>query len=144
LRTSIGRKGDDLDREQGGNLMGKKILAVDDSPTMLLSLQGMLERAGHSVRKSPSAEDALTVLKGGYKPDLMITDYHMGAMDGIALVRAVRKLAGCQFIPILLVTTESQQDKRVAAKAAGATGWLVKPVLPDVLLQVIKQVVPGA
>jgi two-component system chemotaxis response regulator CheY len=68
----------------------------------------------------------------------------MGAMNGIDLVRAVRKMAGFNFIPILLVTTESQQDKRAAAKAAGATGWLVKPVQPDALLQVIKQVVPGA
>ena len=124
--------------------MGKNILAVDDSPTMLASLQGMLERAGHSVKKALSAEDALAMLKSGCKPHLVITDYHMGAMNGIDLVRAVRKLAGFSFVPMLLVTTESQQDKRAAAKAAGATGWLVKPVQPDMLLQVIKQVVPGA
>lgn len=124
--------------------MGKNILAVDDSPTMLASLQGMLERAGHSVKKAACAEDALAMLQNGCRPHLVITDYHMGAMNGIDLVRAVRKLAGFSFIPMLLVTTESQQDKRAAAKAAGATGWLVKPVQPDMLLQVIKQVVPGA
>ena len=124
--------------------MGKNILAVDDSPTMLASLQGMLERAGHHVKKAASAEEALAMLQSGCKPHLVITDYHMGAMNGIDLVRAVRKMAGFNFIPILLVTTESQQDKRAAAKAAGATGWLVKPVQPDALLQVIKQVVPGA
>jgi two-component system chemotaxis response regulator CheY len=83
-------------------------------------------------------------LKGGLRPDLVITDFHMGAMNGIELVREVRKMAGLQFIPVLLVTTESQQEKRNDAKAAGATGWLVKPVQSDALLQVIKQVVPGA
>ncbi len=124
--------------------MGKDILIVDDSPTMLMSMQGLLERAGHSVKKAPSAEDAVAILKTGYKPHLVITDYNMGKMNGIDLVREVRKMAGYQFIPVLLVTTESQQDRRVDAKAAGATGWLVKPVQPDALLQVIKQVVPGA
>ena len=65
-------------------------------------------------------------------------------MNGIELVREVRKMSKLRFIPVLMVTTESQQEKRLEAKAAGATGWLVKPVQPDALLQVIKQVVPGA
>jgi len=125
-------------------LMGKRILIVDDSPTILMSMQGILERAGHTVSKAASGEEAVAVLKGGLKPDLVITDYHMGAMNGIDLVREVRKMPGLQFTPVLMVTTESQQEKRVDAKAAGATGWLVKPVQPDALLQVIKQVVPGA
>lgn len=124
--------------------MSKKVLIVDDSPTILMSMEGILKRAGHDVSTAASGEEAVTVLKGGLKPDLVITDFHMGAMNGIDLVREVRKMAGFQFIPILMVTTESQQEKRTDAKAAGATGWLVKPVQPDALLQVIKQVVPGA
>jgi two-component system, chemotaxis family, chemotaxis protein CheY len=124
--------------------MGKKILIVDDSPTILMSMRGMLERAGHAVSNAASGEEAVCVLKGGLKPDLVITDYHMGAMNGIELVREVRKMSNLRFIPVLMVTTESQQEKRLEAKAAGATGWLVKPVQPDALLQVIKQVVPGA
>jgi len=91
-----------------------------------------------------SGEAAVTVLQGGLRPDLVITDFHMGAMNGIDLVREVRKMANLRFIPVLMVTTESQQAKRMEAKAAGATGWLVKPVQPEALLQVIKQVVPGA
>ena len=125
-------------------LMGKKILIVDDSPTILMSLRGMLERAGHAVTDAANGEAAVSVLKGGLKPDLVITDFHMGAMDGIELVREVRKIASLRFIPVLMVTTESQQSKRMEAKAAGATGWLVKPVQPEALLQVIRQVVPGA
>ena len=124
--------------------MGKKILIVDDSPTILMSLQGILMRAGHAVSQAASGEEAVAILKGGLKPDLIITDYHMGAMNGIDLVRAVRKTAGLQFVPVLMATTESQREKRIDAKAAGATGWLVKPVLADALLQVIKQVVAGA
>jgi len=124
--------------------MAKTILIVDDSPTILMSMSGILERAGHHVTQAASAEEAVDTLQGGLRPDLVITDLHMGAMNGIELVRAVRKMAGLQFIPVLLVTTESQQEKRNDAKAAGATGWLVKPVLSDALLQVIKQVVPGA
>ncbi|MGD0429800.1 MAG: response regulator [Acetobacteraceae bacterium] len=124
--------------------MGKKILIVDDSPTILMSMRGMLERAGHAVSDAASGEAAVSVLKGGLKPDLVITDFHMGAMDGIELVRQVRKMASLRFIPVLMVTTESQQAKRMEAKAAGATGWLVKPVQPEALLQVIRQVVPGA
>ena len=124
--------------------MGKKILIVDDSPTILMSLQGILTRAGHAVSQAASGEEAMAVLQRGLKPDLIITDYHMGAMNGIDLVRAVRKTAGLQFIPVLMATTESQRQKRIDAKAAGATGWLGKPVLADALLQVIKQVVPGA
>jgi len=124
--------------------MAKTILIVDDSPTILMSMSGILERAGHTVTQASSAEDAVAKLKGGLRPDLVITDFHMGAMNGIELVREVRKMAGLQFIPVLLVTTESQQEKRIDAKAAGATGWLVKPVLSDALLQVVKQVVPGA
>jgi two-component system chemotaxis response regulator CheY len=124
--------------------MGKKILIVDDSPTILMSLRGMLERAGHAVTDAANGEAAVSVLQGGLKPDLVITDFHMGAMDGIELVREVRKIASLRFIPVLMVTTESQQAKRMEAKAAGATGWLVKPVQPEALLQVIKQVVPGA
>ena len=124
--------------------MGKKILVVDDSPTILLSMRGILERAGHAVSDAASGEQALADLKGGLKPDLVITDFHMGAMNGIDLVLEVRKMASVRFVPVLMVTTESQQAKRMEAKAAGATGWLVKPVQPEALLQVIKQVVPGA
>jgi two-component system chemotaxis response regulator CheY len=131
-------------KTDGEDLMGKKILIVDDSPTILMSMRGMLERAGHAVSDAASGEAAVSVLKGGLKPDLVITDFHMGAMDGIELVREVRKMASLRFIPVLMVTTESQQAKRMEAKAAGATGWLVKPVQPEALLQVIRQVVPGA
>lgn len=120
------------------------IMIVDDSPTMLMSLEGMLSKNGYGVVKATSGEQAFATLKGGTKPGLLITDLNMGAMDGIELIRQARKLPGFQFLPMLMLTTESQQAKRAEAKAAGATGWLVKPVQPDALIGVIKQVVPGS
>ncbi len=121
----------------------KRIFLVDDSTTMLMSLEGILKKAGFEVDKATSGPQALERLKGN-KPDLLITDLNMPGMDGITLIGEVRRLPGMRFMPILMLTTESQQSKRQEAKAAGATGWLVKPVKPDQLLQVIRQVVPGA
>ncbi|MCJ2091947.1 MULTISPECIES: response regulator [unclassified Methylobacterium] len=124
--------------------MATTIMIVDDSPTMLMSIEGILSKAGLGVLKAASGEEAVTTLQGGAKPNLLITDLNMGAMNGIDLIRRVRKLPGLQFIPILMLTTESQQDKRNEAKSAGATGWIVKPVDPEALLKVIRQLVPGA
>ena len=124
--------------------MATTIMIVDDSPTMLMSIEGILSKAGLGVVKAASGEEAVTTLQGTTKPNLLITDLNMGAMDGIELIRRVRKLPGLQFIPILMLTTESQQEKRNEAKSAGATGWIVKPVDPDALLKVIRQLVPGA
>ena len=75
---------------------------------------------------------------------MVITDFNMGAMNGIDVVRQIRKLPGLQFIPLVLLTTESQRDKRDEARSAGATGWLVKPVQAAALLQVVRQLVPSA
>jgi len=121
----------------------KHIFLVDDSTTMLMSLEGILKKSGFEVSKASSGQQALAQL-GQKKPDLLITDLNMPGMDGITLIAEVRKLPGMRFMPILMLTTESQQSKRQEAKSAGATGWLVKPVKPDELLAVIKKVVPGA
>jgi two-component system chemotaxis response regulator CheY len=124
--------------------MAKTIMIVDDSQTMLMSMEGMLSKAGLGVSKANNAEEALLILKGGSKPDMIITDLNMAAMNGIQLIREVRRLPGYQFMPIVMLTTESQQEKRNEAKSAGATGWMVKPVQPQSMLQIVKQLVPGA
>ena len=80
----------------------------------------------------------------GLAPCLVITDYHMPGMHGVDLISKLRRLGATRFVPMLVLTTDSQPEKRGAAKAAGATGWLVKPVDPTALLQVVKQLVPGA
>ena len=120
----------------------KSVFLVDDSATMLMSLKGTLEISGFKVDTASDGEAALTKLKAGLRPDLIITDINMPKLDGIGLIREARKLL--RFTPILALTTESQQAKRDDAKRNGATGWLVKPVGGAELVKVIKQVLPGA
>lgn len=124
--------------------MAKNILIVDDSATMLMSVQNNLEIAGFKVETAEDGVKAMTKLKGGLKPDLVITDINMPNMNGLELIRKIRTLPGFRFTPILTLTTESQAAKRDEGKAAGATGWLVKPVGGADLLKIIKQVLPGA
>lgn len=123
--------------------MASTVFIVDDSVTILMSMEAILRKGGYIVAKAASGEEALTKLQGGLKPNLIITDIHMPGMNGIELIRKIRTMAGIQFVPILVVTTESQQGKRDEARAAKATGWLVKPVKPDDLMKVVKQILPN-
>ncbi len=120
----------------------KTILLVDDSTTMLMSMEGILKRAGYQVETATNGDAALNKIAAAC-PDLMITDLNMPGMDGITLIREAKKIPGMRFKPVLMLTTESQQTKRNEAKTAGATGWLVKPVKAEELLSVVKQVIPG-
>jgi two-component system chemotaxis response regulator CheY len=124
--------------------MSKSILIVDDSPTMTMSVKSSLEMHGFKVDTASSGEAALTKLQGGLKPHLIITDINMPKMDGLELIRRIKALPGFRFTPILTLTTESDANKRDEGKRLGATGWLVKPILSQDLLKVVKQVVPGA
>lgn len=119
----------------------KRLLIVDDSATMLMSLKSTLELAGFAVQTARDGKQALDLLTAS-KPDLMITDINMPVMDGLELIKRARQVM--RFTPILALTTESQQAKRDEAKRSGATGWLVKPVSSADLLKVIRQVLPGA
>ena len=96
----------------------KTIFLVDDSATILLSISSILGKAGYTVEKAANAEDALKKFKAGVKINLLITDLNMPGMNGIELIREVRKLPAYKFVPILFLTTESQQSKKVEAKAA--------------------------
>jgi two-component system chemotaxis response regulator CheY len=122
--------------------MPSTVFIVDDSMTILMSMEAILRRGGFTVAKAASGDEAMTKLQGGLKPNLIITDIHMPGMNGIELIRKVRGMSGIQFVPILVVTTESQQAKRDEARAAKATGWLVKPVNPDDMMKVVKQILP--
>jgi two-component system chemotaxis response regulator CheY len=120
------------------------VLLVDDSTTMLMSLTSILKKAGYTVETAGHGKEALDKIGRGVKPNLIISDVNMPQMDGLTFAREVRKAPGMRFVPVLMLTTESAADKRAEAKAAGATGWLVKPVGPDQLLGVLKQVLPGS
>ena len=121
--------------------MAKTIFLVDDSATILLSVSSILGKAGFAVEKAANAEEALKKFSAGVKVDLLITDLNMPGMNGIELIKQVRALAAYRFLPILFLTTESQQSRKLEAKAAGASGWIVKPATADDLLNTIKLVI---
>lgn len=120
--------------------MGKRILIVDDSESIREVVCFTLENAGHEVVKGVDGLDAMKYLDGS-KFDLIITDLHMPNMDGIEFIRRVREMADYQYVPILFLTTESQTSKKMEAKEAGATGWIIKPFVPEKLLMAINKVV---
>jgi two-component system chemotaxis response regulator CheY len=121
----------------------KPVLVVDDSPTMLASVTGMLAQAGVPVDKATNGPEALAKLRSGPPLRAVITDYHMPGMNGAELIKELRKLPAYRFLPILVLTTESEQGKRDLARAAGATGWLVKPIAADKLMDVLRQFAPA-
>jgi two-component system chemotaxis response regulator CheY len=120
--------------------MPKTILIVDDSESIRELVGLTLESSGYQVIKGVDGKDALRFLDGR-ELDLVITDLNMPEMDGIQLIREVRANSTYSTIPILMLTTESQATKKDEAKAAGATGWIVKPFVQEKLLQVVKKVI---
>ena len=116
-------------------------MLVDDSATILLSVASILSKAGYTVEKAANAELALQKFNAGAKVNLLITDLNMPGMNGIDLIKEVRKLPAYKFMPILFLTTESQQSKKKEAKAAGASGRIDNPATADELLNTIKLVI---
>ena len=116
------------------------ILAVDDSASMRQMVAFTLKGAGHQVTEASDGKQALDIAKGG-KFDLVLSDVNMPNMDGIALTRELRALPNFKFTPILILTTEAGLNKKQEGKAAGATGWIVKPFNPEQLLATIKKVI---
>ncbi|EPR44115.1 response regulator receiver protein [Desulfovibrio sp. X2] len=118
--------------------MPKTIMTVDDSASVRQMISMTLKNAGYSVIEASDGKDALGKLMGPI--DMVITDLNMPNMDGISLIKAVRAKPQCKFIPIIMLTTESQAEKKQEGKSAGATGWIVKPFKPDQLLAVVQKV----
>ena len=120
--------------------MSKTALVVDDSTSIRQMVAFTLKQAGFDVIEGMHGEDALTNVNGK-SVDLVITDLNMPVMDGMTLIRNLREKPQFKFTPILMLTTESQETRKQEGKAAGATGWIVKPLEPDKLLQVVAKVV---
>ena len=106
--------------------MTARILLVEDEPNMARTLAKNLERAGHEVEHAPHGEAALARLDVT-SFDVVLTDLKMPVMDGIEFIRQLRTRPATKYVPVLMVTTENQANKRQEGKAAGATGWIVKP-----------------
>jgi two-component system chemotaxis response regulator CheY len=116
------------------------ILAVDDSASMRQMVAFTLKGAGYNVIEAADGQEALDKAKG-QQFDLVLTDQNMPRMDGITLIKSLRALPAFAGTPMLILTTESSDDMKSKGKAAGATGWLVKPFDPNKLLEVIKRVI---
>jgi len=116
--------------------MSAKILVVDDSQSMRTLIRAALEADGYEVDESEDGEQALASFQAS-TPDLVITDIYMSRMDGLTLVRGIRALPACRFLPILVLTTEAGEEMKQRGRAAGATGWIVKPFEPDQLREVV-------
>src|SRR6201995_1204062 len=118
-----------------------RILAVDDSPSMRQMVGVTLKSAGYEVLEACDGQEALNMAKEQAAVDLVITDVNMPNMDGITLVRELRLLPHFRGVPLLVLTTEATEKKKQEGKAAGATGWIVKPFDPQRLLSAVARVV---
>ncbi len=122
--------------------MTKRILIADDSGSIREMLAFVLTQAGYEVLSAQDGQEALDKASA-FSPHLVITDLNMPNLNGIELVKNLRGMTNFRFTPILVLTTEGQDEKKQAGKAAGATGWLVKPFKPEKLLAVVGKVLPN-
>lgn len=120
--------------------MQKHILAVDDSASLRQMVVFSLRAAGYQVSEAVDGVDGLEKAKLQVF-DLVLTDQNMPKMDGLTLIQELRKLSEYSRVPVLMLTTESSNEMKLAGKAAGATGWLVKPFDPQKLTEVVRKVI---
>lgn len=120
--------------------MAKSILTVDDSASIRQMVTFTLKGAGYTVSEAVDGQDGLEKSKGG-RFDLIFTDQNMPRMDGLTLIKELRGLPLYKNVPILMLTTESGEAMKAQGRAAGATGWLVKPFDPQKLLEVVRKVI---
>ncbi len=115
------------------------IMTVDDSASVRLMVKFTLAELGFEIIEAVDGIDALRKIEK-MPVHMLITDINMPELDGISLVRKVREIPACKFIPSIMLTTESQEEKKREGKKAGATGWIVKPFRPDQLVAVVRKV----
>ena len=120
--------------------MAKTILSVDDSSSIRQMVSFTLKGAGYEVLEAVDGQDGLDKAKTK-TVDMVLTDQNMPRMDGLTLIKNLRAMPSYKSVPILMLTTESGDAMKAQGKAAGATGWLVKPFDPAKLLEVTKKVI---
>ena len=118
----------------------KKILAVDDSGSLRQMVVFSLSAAGYEVAEAVDGQDGLNKARS-VQYDLILTDQNMPGMDGLSLIRTLRRLPNYQKTPILMLTTEASTEMKSRGRLAGANGWLVKPFDPQRLVEVVKKVI---
>ena len=119
--------------------MTASILTVDDSSSLRMAIRIALSGAGYAVTEAADGVEGLSKAQAA-KFDMIITDLNMPNMNGLEMIREIRKLPVQAGTPIIFLTTESDEGLKQQARAAGATGWLVKPFEPENLLRVVRKV----
>lgn len=124
--------------------MKQLIFVVDDSKTIRNSLEHILNSGGYETITAKDGLDGIKQLEAisseGKLPDMIITDINMAIMDGIVFIKEVKKMPRFSSIPVLVMTTESEREKKMQGKDAGAVGWLVKPFKPEQILDVVEKI----
>ena len=120
--------------------MAKTVLTVDDSASIRQMVSFTLKSAGYEVVEAVDGMDGLEKAKGK-SFNLVLTDQNMPRMDGLSLIKSLRGMPGYRTVPILMLTTEWSDTMKSQGRAAGATGWLVKPFDPQKLIEVVKKVI---
>ena len=121
--------------------MSKKIMIVDDSSMMRMALNSALKESGYTVIEAIHGLDALAKLQTGERVNLIICDVNMPEMDGLTFVKTYRAIPELQYIPVLMLTTESGQDMKDQGKAAGVRAWMVKPFNKETLMSAVGKLV---
>ena len=121
--------------------MAKTILIIDDSASLRQVVQITLKGAGYDVVQAENGKDALAKLEAGAKPSLIVCDVNMPVMDGITFVKEVKGLPAFKFTPIIMLTTEAGEEKKLEGQMAGAKAWLVKPFRPEVMLKAVQKLI---
>jgi len=125
--------------------MEKTVMIVDDSITTRVAVKSALKKDGYLVEEAINGIDALKKLeefkKARKKINLIISDINMPQMDGITFIKELKKEISYKFTPVLILTTESQENMKLKGKQAGATGWLVKPFQPSQLYEIVKKII---
>ena len=123
-------------------MSNKVVLIVDDSATLRMSVEMTLKLVGYDVIHAINGKEGLRVLAAmeaeGNSPDMIISDINMPIMGGIEFIKEVKKTK-FRYLPILVLTTEREESKKMEGKQAGASGWLVKPFQPETLINVVKK-----
>ncbi|MBT1065305.1 response regulator [Bowmanella sp. Y26] len=120
--------------------MAKQVLIVDDSPSIRQMVEATLKSASYAVTAAKDGQEAFDICKGGKSFDFVLTDQNMPRMDGLTLVKSLRTLPAFSRTPIVMLTTEASDEMKAQGRAAGASGWMVKPFDPRKLLEVAAKV----
>lgn len=120
--------------------MRKKILIVDDSASLRQVVSIALENAGYETIEAGDGQQALDLLDGT-KIHLVICDVNMPVMDGITFVKNVKQMPNYRFLPIIMLTTESGESRKLEGQAAGAKAWVVKPFKPEQMLAAVSKLI---